>query len=315
MFHQDNYTRTPESKGHLPLSTPPPILFPPPNETPNFGLGFRIKFQHGIALQHLKPFVKNIRSLRQKKKPGFKPAPSSFEGIHYVGEAVDAGWEVESVVYAPETLNSAYANDLLSRLAGFNLRVQPVTAAVMESLADKENPQGILAVVKNKSRSFDDARSAKKLAALVSPQDPGNLGTILRAVDAVGADALFLLDGGVELYHPTVVRASMGALFWKPVIQTAFDDFTAWARGRGVQLIGSSSNAGADYRTLAPHEPWALILGNEQKGLSPGQISACDVTVSCPCAGAPARLISRWRRESCCINMQNEGVDDPGSGP
>ena len=250
-----------------------------------FGYNFSMELLSSIS----NPFVKHVRSLRQKKA---RIETGSFlvEGIHHVGEAVDAGWEVESVVYAPETLNSAYANDLLSRLAGLDLRVQPVTAAVMESLADKENPQGILAVVKNKPRSFEDARSSKKLAALVSPQDPGNLGTILRAVDAVGADALFLLDGGVELYHPTVVRASMGALFWKPVIQTAFDDFTAWARGRGVQLIGSSSNAGADYRTLAPHEPWALILGNEQKGLSPGQISACDVTVSLPMRGRASSL-------------------------
>lgn len=209
------------------------------------------------------------------------------EGIHHVGQAVDAGWEVESVVYAPEILNSAYAKELLARL---NLRVQPVTAAVMESLADKENPQGILAVVKNKARSFEGADSAKKMAALISPQDPGNLGTILRTVDAVGADALFLLDGGVDLYHPTVVRASMGTLFWKPVIQTSFADFIEWARKRGVQLIGSSSKADIDYHTLVPQEPWALLLGSEQKGLSAEQTSACDVTVSLPMRGHASSL-------------------------
>lgn len=232
------------------------------------------------------PFIKHIRSLRQKK---FRMETGTFlvEGIHHVGQAVDAGWEVESVVYAPEILNSAYAKELLARL---NLRVQPVTAAVMESLADKENPQGILAVVKNKARSFEGADSAKKMAALISPQDPGNLGTILRTVDAVGADALFLLDGGVDLYHPTVVRASMGTLFWKPVIQTSFADFIEWARKRGVQLIGSSSKADIDYHTLVPQEPWALLLGSEQKGLSAEQTSACDVTVSLPMRGHASSL-------------------------
>ena len=232
------------------------------------------------------PFIKHVRSLRQKKSR-VETGTFLVEGIHHVGEAVDAGWEVESVIYAPETLNSAYAKELLSRL---NLRIQPVTATVMESLADKENPQGILAVVRNKNRSFEDADSAKKMAALVSPQDPGNLGAILRTVDAVGADALFLLDGGVELYHPTVVRASMGTLFWKPVIQTSFDDFIGWVRKRGVQLIGSSSKADVDYHTLVPHEPWALLLGSEQKGLSAGQTSACDVTVSLPMHGRASSL-------------------------
>lgn len=235
------------------------------------------------------PFVKQIRSLRQKKAR-LESGAFLVEGIHHIGEAVDAGWEVDSIVYAPDTLSSSYAKELIARLTNLKTKVQPVSPAVIESLADKENPQGILAVVKNKPRSFADVNSANQLTALVSPQDPGNLGTILRTVDAVGVDALFLLDGGVELYHPTVVRASMGALFWKPVIQTSFTDLTAWARGRGIQLIGSSSKADVDYHTLVPHEPWALILGNEQKGLSSGQTSACDVTVSLPMRGRASSL-------------------------
>ena len=235
------------------------------------------------------PFIKHVRSLRQKKSR-VETGTFLVEGIHHVGEAVDAGWEVESVIYAPETLNSAYAKELLLRLTGFKLRVQPVVAEVMESLADKENPQGILAVVKNRPRSFEDANSAKKMAALVSPQDPGNLGTILRTMDAVGADALFLLDGGVELYHPTVVRASMGTLFWKPIVQTSFGEFLAWARQGNYQLIGTSAKADVDYRTLVPQIPWVLLLGNEQKGLTKEQTAACDVTVSLPMQGRVSSL-------------------------
>jgi RNA methyltransferase, TrmH family len=126
--------------------------------------------------------------------------------------------------------------------------------------------------------------------ALVSPQDPGNVGTILRTMDAVDADALFLLDGGVELYHPTVVRASMGTLFWKPVVQTSFNKFIEWARGNDMQLIATSAKADMDYRSLNPKTPWVLVLGNEQKGLSPEQSAACDVTVSLPMQGRVSSL-------------------------
>jgi RNA methyltransferase, TrmH family len=81
-------------------------------------------------------------------------------------------------------------------------------------------------------------------------------------MDAVNADALFLLDGGVELYHPTVVRASMGTLFWKPVLQTSFDKFIEWARGNDMQLIATSAKADMDYRSLNPKTPgrwcWAM---------------------------------------------------------
>jgi TrmH family RNA methyltransferase len=235
------------------------------------------------------PLVKRARALRQKKA---RLETGSFlvEGIHHVGQAIEAGWEVESILYAPELLTSNFARDLLSRLSA---PPQPVSVHVMESLADKENPQGILAIVRQIHTALADLQFLKTAVALASPQDPGNAGTILRSMDAAGSDALFLLDGGVDLYHPSVVRASMGALFWIPVIQTSFEEFVAWARGfrpEAIQLIGTSAHADVDYHTLIPKLPWILLLGNEQKGLAPEQTKACDVTVSLPMKGRVSSL-------------------------
>lgn len=235
------------------------------------------------------PFIKQVRALRQKKARA-ESGTFLVEGIHHVGEVLEAGWDVESIVYAPDLLTSGFAKDLLARASRLDLRLQPVSAPVIESLADKENPQGILAVVRQRKFSFEELKSVKSAVALVSPQDPGNVGTILRSMDAVGVDALFLLDGGVELYHPTVIRASMGTLFWKPTVQSTFDEFTAWARKNGWQLIGTSAKADVDYHTLIPQTPWALVLGTEQKGLSPEQTAVCDVTVSLPMRGRVSSL-------------------------
>lgn len=232
------------------------------------------------------PLIKQARALRQKKAR-VESGLFLVEGIHHVGEVVEAGWDVETILYASGLLTSPFAHDLISRL---NFQPQPVTAQVMESLADKENPQGILAVVHQKKTQFKDLKRIQRAVALTASQDPGNVGTVLRSMDAVGADALFMLDGGVELYHPTVIRASMGTLFWKPVIQTSFDEFIKWARQEGHQLIGTSAKADSDYRALIPREPWILVLGNEQKGLSPEQIAACDVTVSLPMQGRVSSL-------------------------
>jgi TrmH family RNA methyltransferase len=221
------------------------------------------------------------------------------EGIHHVGEAFEAGWEVESILYAPELLTSNFARDLISRLGASSSfhtaerRPQPVSAQVMESLADKENPQGILALVRQQQTRLGDLQMIHCGVALVAPQDPGNVGTILRTMDAVGADVLFLLNGGVEPYHPTVVRSSMGTLFWKPIVQASFDDFLHWARNSrpdGVQLIGTSAHGDVDYQTLVPILPWILVLGNEQKGLSADQSNACDVAVSLPMRGRVSSL-------------------------
>lgn len=232
------------------------------------------------------PLVRQARALHQKKGR-LESGLFLVEGIHHVGEAVDAGWEVNSILYAPELLTSNFARDLISHLG---TKPQPVSPQVMESLADKENPQGILAMVRQKQSWLENLQAVRSGVALVSPQDPGNVGTILRTMDAVGADALFLLDGGVELYHPTVVRSSMGTIFWKPIIQTSFDKFVQWARIRQYQLIGTSAHGDVDYQTLIPKIPWVLVMGNEQKGLSKEQTNICDVTVSLSMKGRVSSL-------------------------
>jgi len=240
------------------------------------------------------PLIKQVRALRQKKA---RLESGSFlvEGIHHVGEAVEAGWEGESILYAPELLTSQFARDLISRLNASSTQggPQPVSAPVLESVADKENPQGILAIVRQKRARLEDLHRMRWGVALVAPQDPGNVGTILRTMDAVDAEALFLLDGGVELFHPTVVRSSMGTIFWKPVVQSSFHEFVNWAHHAGpdgIQLIGTSAHGDVDYQSLVPKLPWVLVMGNEQKGLSQEQTNVCDVTVSLPMKGRVSSL-------------------------
>lgn len=233
------------------------------------------------------PLVKQARALRQKKARR-ESGLFLVEGIHHVGEAFEAGWKVEHALYAPDLLTSKFAHELISRAA--SPVPQPVTPQVMESIADKDNPQGILAIVRQRHTRLDELGQIHRGVALETPQDPGNVGTILRTMDAVGADALFLLDGGVELYHPSVVRSSMGALFWKPVVQTSFDEFARWARRNGYQMIGASAHGDVDHQTLVPQLPWILALGSEQKGLSRQQMDACDVIVSLPMMGRVSSL-------------------------
>jgi TrmH family RNA methyltransferase len=236
------------------------------------------------------PLVKRVRALKSRKG---RTESGLFlvEGLHHVGSALEAGWDLETLLYAPELLSGDYASLLLEDAQRSGLAPQPVAAKVMDSLAEKDNPQGILALVKQRDLRLPDLGTIRLGVALVSPQDPGNVGAILRTIDAAGADALILLDGGVDLYHPTCVRASMGTLFWKPVVQAGFDEFADWARNSGIRLLGTSAHAELDYREASLGDfPWVLLLGNEQKGLSEEQIAACEVTVSMPMRGKVSSL-------------------------
>lgn len=253
------------------------------------------------------PLIKQARALRQRKERA-ETGLFLVEGIHHVGEALDAGWDIDAILYAPEILTSEFGRELTSRAAlqsalqpgglvspernaaGTKPAVQPVSVQVMDSLAEKENPQGILAIVHQRKMRLSDLKKVTSGAAVVSPQDPGNVGTILRTLDAVGADVFFQLEGGVDLYHPTSVRASMGTIFSKPVVQTSFAEFLEWKKNNSVQLIGTSARADADYKNFQPQSPWILLLGSEQKGLSPEHLSACDVRLSLPMRGRASSL-------------------------
>lgn len=230
--------------------------------------------------------IKRARSLRQRKA---RQETGLFlvEGLHHVGEALEAGWQFDAILYAPEVLTSEFG----SRLVGEeSASLQPVSSDVMRSLADKENPQGILGIVHQRQAALNDLASVERLVAMVSPQDAGNVGTVLRTMDAAGVDALLLVDGGVDPFHPTCVRASMGALFWKPIVQVSFAEAAGWAHSRGIQMIATSAHASSDYVGFKPTPPWMLILGSEQKGLSREQQETCDVRLSLPMRGRASSL-------------------------
>ena len=241
---------------------------------------------------HGNPLVRQIRSLRQHKGRA-DTGLFLVEGVHHVGEAIQAGWDVETLVYSPDLLTSEFGLSQVDDLSRHGIRCVSLTGDLFSDLAGRDNPQGILAITRQRIQTLEDLTLQKITwgAACVSPQDPGNVGTLLRTLDAVGANGLFLLDGGVELFHPSLVRASMGTLFWKAVVQATFDEFFNWTRTHGFQLIGSSAHASRDYRTFKRgDQPAILLLGNEQKGLSPTHLAACDVVVSLPMKGRGSSL-------------------------
>ena len=235
------------------------------------------------------PLVKQARGLADRKARD-RSELFLIEGIHHVGQAVTAQWPVEAILYAPDLLTSTFATDLVERARSAGCRVEQVAARIMESLSGKENPQGILAIARQRYMDAAALPHFERGVALVNPQDPGNVGTILRTMDAAGADVLFLLEGGVDAYHPTAVRASMGAIFWKSLMRASFEDLIALVKARGCKMIGATAHADAASPLIGVRPPWILLLGSEQKGLTPAQLSACDLAVSLPMKGRVSSL-------------------------
>ena len=187
------------------------------------------------------PQIKQIHHLLRQRKQRDQSGLFVVEGIRHIGEACAALAKVEYICYAPDLLTSDFALQLVQEQAALGIPCYPVEKDIFLGLANKENPQGMLAVVRKPNWQLDHLTidNFKWGVALVAPQDPGNIGTILRTIDAVGASGVLLLDDpansqfSADPYHPGSVRASMGAIFWYPLVTTTFVNFVSWSQARG----------------------------------------------------------------------------------
>ena len=242
--------------------------------------------------------MKQVRSLRQRKQ---REATGLFlaEGIQPAGEAIQAaatgrtGTSIEYIFFSTDLLTSDFAIRLVEDQVQQGTPCYNASGDLFRSLTEKENPQGILAVVRKREPRLEDLapQSFPWGVALEAPQDPGNIGTILRTLDATGASGLILVNSSADPYHPTAVRASMGALFWLPVARTSLEGLKAWARMHEYLVYGASARAGKDYSSIAGYRlPLILLLGSEREGLSPAALEACNELVSLPMYGRISSL-------------------------
>jgi len=245
------------------------------------------------------PKIKQIRQLLAHRKERESTGLFAVEGIHHVGEAIESHARVEYLCYAPDLLDSEFARQLIHDQEIKRTPCLAVDADTFTGLSGKENPQGLIAVVNQTALKLDEL-SPKTLAwgvALVAPQDPGNIGTILRTIDAVGASGLLLLDDPAndqycaDPYHPSSVRASMGAIFWCPIVKAKFPDFVQWAKGHRYKIYGTSAHASLDYRQVKNvRQPLIVLMGSEREGLTPSQTAVCDVMLTMPMRGRVSSL-------------------------
>jgi RNA methyltransferase, TrmH family len=238
------------------------------------------------------PRIKELRALRQRKERE-ESGLCLVEGIRVVGEALEAGAEVTALYYAPDLLTSDYALGLIRLQEERGTSVLPVAAELFRTLTDKDNPQGLIALVRRPLIALAGLAPSNLSwgVALVSPQDPGNIGTIIRTLDAVGAAGLILIDEAADPTHPAAVRASMGTLFWHPLVLTNWDEFVTWAHHHSYHLYGTSAHNAIPYTEVTSYQrPAILLLGSEREGLTEEQRAVCERLICLPMLGHATSL-------------------------
>jgi len=232
------------------------------------------------------PTVKFLRSLRDKKH---RKAAGKFlaEGLRLLTDARESGRLPELLVMARGREDHPLLAALEADVLAAGGEVIETEAEILGKITGKDNPQAVAGVFAEFDTSLAglDRQASPLWLVAQAMRDPGNLGTMLRTCDAVGAGGLILLDDCADPFSVEAVRASMGAVFTQAIARARWEEFLPWLRAGPGQLVAASLREAVPYRGAAYAAPCFLMIGNESRGLPEAYEMACDMRVTIPMKG------------------------------
>ena len=231
--------------------------------------------------------VRAVTALAKKAKARREQGVFLVEGPKMFGELPV---ERRREVYVSENFLRQQGERAEKLLAG--CRYETVTDEVMRHMSDTQTPQGILAVAEQFSYQLSDVLKnspdgkAPELVILETLQDPGNLGTILRAGEGAGVTGIILDRGSADIYSPKVIRSTMGSIYRVPFIYT--DDLQQTigeVKKQGIRLYAAHLKGKHNYEEENYTGPSGFLIGNEANGLTEETAALADAWVRIPMAG------------------------------
>jgi len=238
------------------------------------------------------PKIVRTRKLMQRKHRQ-RERLFRVEGLQALHMALEGRYEPRELLYCEELFAGEGAPSLLERCRRTGAELVSVERSVMEGLSGRETPQGLVGVFPfiDVELGQSDLEGNELVVVLDRLQNAGNLATLLRTADAVGAGAVIMLEPCVDLYDPGAVRGSMGSIFNLPMVRTGDpEESFVWLKEKGFRAAGADPYEG----DLWHRENWqggtALVLGNEARGLSEDVRSFIDNWVRLPMVGKAESL-------------------------
>lgn len=220
--------------------------------------------------------VRNARHLRQSRAARERAGQAVLEGPHLVMDALAAGVRMRAVLYSRRLLDRPDGPGLLRRLLGGSVRSVYVTDRVLDHVVEVETHQGIVAVADLTVPSTGTLKGPRVVVANAI-QDPGNLGTLIRAAAAFGF-RVHLTDGTVDPLNPKSLRASAGAVFRVDLARLRAE----WVPEPGLNLAVADPAGDTVYADWDWTRPTALVVGNEGAGVAPEMARMAAVRLAVP---------------------------------
>lgn len=211
-----------------------------------------------------------------------------IEGVHLVLEALTHSVPMETLIFS---LDRGIPDDITQHLR-LGVELIGVSEAVLSKICDTVSPQAVVAVIhKSKTEARDIVNHHRSLVMVIDGiQDPGNLGTIIRSADAVGASAVLLGSGTVDLYNAKTIRATMGSMYHLAIAECDLNTILPLAKLQGVQIVSTRiEHALSFYNADFTKDTW-IIVGNEGQGVSTNVAQYADLFLNIPMPGKAESL-------------------------
>jgi TrmH family RNA methyltransferase len=227
--------------------------------------------------------VVKLRTARHRRDAGLFPV----EGYREIKRALEGGINIEQVWACPELFLGENEEDLVDEAERRGAEIIEVTREPFEKMSYRDRPEGLLAVCSFYDTSIESIELSDAPLVLVveSIEKPGNLGTMLRAATAAGADAVVVADPTTDVYNPNVVRSSIGTCFLIPLAVASTEETIAWLRSKKLSVVVATPNATTSHWDATLADGTAIVIGSEQYGLSDRWLSEADTRVVIPMPG------------------------------
>lgn len=232
--------------------------------------------------------IKHVKSL-QFKKQRVKNQQFVIEGIRIIEECLKHNGYIEYIIYSEGLYNVQGGTDLLNKVFEKDYVIYEVPDRLFNKIATTENSQGIMAVVNMENITLEDLElkdgSELFFVILDRIQDPGNMGTIIRTSESANVDAVIVTKGSVDPYNDKVLRATMGAIFYLPIIQCKDDAWIEYLKEKNVKLIAADLNTDKTYVDINYNGNIGIVIGNEANGIDEKILYNVDERVIIPILG------------------------------
>lgn len=210
-----------------------------------------------------------------------------IEGYRENLRALECGWAPETLFVCPERFLGSSEQKLIEQAQQKGAQIITCSPQVFDKMSYRDRPDGLLAIAPQRRLKLQDLPDRPHPLWVVAEaiEKPGNLGTILRSADAVGADGVLICDPQTDVYNPNVVRASVGTLFSVPTVTCSSQEAMAWLRRQGAQIVAATPHATQEFTQVDLRGPVAIAFGTEQLGLSDLWMKQADLPVRLPMKG------------------------------